>query len=341
MVDRVGSRVMALSGVLMIGVGFLLFSQITELWQFYAALIVISTGMSVGVGTAFNAALVNWFRRNRSKVLAIVWSGTPAAGALVLGLGLIIDRYGWDTAALLVGVVMLVVGLPLCLLIRHRPEPYGLHPDGDLPAAAGAPAPHSGAIGLSVAEALHSKAFWVLSLGMAVELMAVQAILIHQVEHLEELGWTFKEATFVASSMVFGLVLGRSPYAFIGDRVDKRLQLSVVLIPGGARRRRPRIRHESLDRLPLRRPHRLRPRCARSLAGDIHRGLDGNGSIRFDHGTRRVPRHHGGPSRAAPPGSHLRSDRRLPDRALRLRRPAAPHRPRLRPPSQAPLFGPA
>ena len=231
MVDRVGSRVMALSGVLMIGVGFLLFSQITELWQFYAALIVISTGMSVGVGTAFNAALVNWFRRNRSKVLAIVWSGTPAAGALVLGLGLIIDRYGWDTAALLVGVVMLVVGLPLCLLIRHRPEPYGLHPDGDLPAAAvGAPAPHSGTIGLSVAEALHSKAFWVLSLGMAVELMAVQAILIHQVEHLEESGWTFKEATFVASSMVFGLVLGRSPYAFIGDRVDKRLQLSVVLV---------------------------------------------------------------------------------------------------------------
>ena len=230
-VDRVGSRVMALLGVLMIGVGFLLFSQITELWQFYAALIVISTGMSVGVGTAFNAALVNWFRRNRSKVLAIVWSGTPTAGALMMGLGLIIDRYGWDTAALLIGVVMLAVGLPLCLLIRYRPEPYGLHPDGDLPATAGgAPAPHSGAIGLSVAEALRSKEFWILSLGMAVELMAIQAILIHQVEHLEELGWSFKEGAFVASSMVLGLFLGRGPYAFIGDRIDKRLQFSAVLI---------------------------------------------------------------------------------------------------------------
>ena len=230
-VDRVGSRVMALLGVLMIGVGFLLFSQITELWQFYAALIVISSGMSVGVGTAFNAALVNWFRRNRSKVLAIVWSGTPAAGALVLGLGLIIDRYGWDTAALLVGVVMLAVGLPLCLLIRHRPEPYGLHPDGDLPSASGgAPAPHSGAIGLSVAEALRSKEFWILSLGMAVELMAIQAILIHQVEHLEESGWSFKEGAFVASSMVLGLFLGRGPYAFIGDRMDKRLQFFAVFI---------------------------------------------------------------------------------------------------------------
>ena len=230
-VDRVGTRIMAFLGVLLVGVGFVLFSQVTKLWEYYAALFVISGGISVGVGTALNASIVNWFRRNRSKALSIVWNGTPAAGALVIGLGLFIDRYGWEAAALLVGLVILGVGLPLSLLIRHRPEPYGLHPDGDRPGvSAGAPVVQSSEGGLSVAEALRSKEFWILSLAMAVELLAIQAIIIHQVAHLEESGWTRKEGAFVTSATAICFLLGRGPYAFIGDRFDKRWAFFVVHI---------------------------------------------------------------------------------------------------------------
>ncbi len=230
-VDRVGTRIMSFLGVLLVGVGFVLFSQVTRLWEYYAALFVISGGISVGVGTALNASVVNWFRRNRSKALSIVWNGTPAAGALVIGLGLFIDSYGWEAAALMVGLVILAVGLPLSLLIRHRPEPYGLHPDGDLPGAAtGVSFVQSGESGLTVAEALRGKEFWILSLGMAVELLAIQAIVIHQVAHLEESGWTRIEGAFVASAMAICFLLGRAPYGFIGDRFDKRWAFFVVHI---------------------------------------------------------------------------------------------------------------
>ncbi len=231
LVDRVGSRTMAIFGIFIVGTGFLLFSQVTELWQFYAILVYISAGMSIGVGTALNSSLVNWFQRNRSKALGVVWSGTPAAGILVFGLGLMIDRFGWDAAAFLIGAVILAVGLPLTLVIRHRPEPYGYQPDGDDPSWSQTnPNTETSVAGLSVSEALRSKEFWLLAVGIGAEMTVIQSIVIHQIAHMQESGRSFTEASFVASAMALAFLLGRLPYAFVGDRADKRLMLTTVLI---------------------------------------------------------------------------------------------------------------
>ena len=45
LVDKVGPRRMVLSGLLVMGVGFLLFSRVNNLWQFYGAFVLASLSL--------------------------------------------------------------------------------------------------------------------------------------------------------------------------------------------------------------------------------------------------------------------------------------------------------
>ncbi len=233
LVDRLGSRTMVLIGMALLGTGFILLSRIQSLWQFYAAVLVAALGMSLGFATVVNATLVNWFRRRRSFALGLVYSGTALAGFTVGLVGFLVVKFGWRDAAMMLGLSAWVVGIIVALVIRHRPEPYGYQPDGDpadVPGAAQA-APLRVPAGLTVKEALRSRAFWVLSIGTGMEGMVTNAITIHQVKHLEGSGLTTGEAATVVSAVALAFFLGRLPFALVGDRFDKRpLLMGVSLL---------------------------------------------------------------------------------------------------------------
>ncbi|MEE9286312.1 MAG: MFS transporter [Dehalococcoidia bacterium] len=230
LVDRIGSRRMIFTGITIVGLGFVLFSRIDELWQFYLVILVISLGMSIGFGSPFNAALINWFRRHRSRALGLVWSGTPISGLLVPLVALMVIKLGWRDAALISGIAIWCVGLPLSLVVRHRPEPYGYLPDGDLPSNAGAagsrpatPSPATTpATGLSVRQAVRTRSYWILSLGIGVEGAGTSALLLHLVAHLKNSGLSTAAAAAVLTAVALSYFLGRLPFAAIGDRLDKR-----------------------------------------------------------------------------------------------------------------------
>jgi predicted MFS family arabinose efflux permease len=120
-----------------------------HLWHLYAVFIVIGV---VGNGTAqmaYSRAVSSWFERRRGMALALVMSG-GAVGAMVLppfGQALI-DRYGWRTACVILGGMVLLIGLPTVVrFIRERPAPRS-----------GAAATAEGA---SLGEGLRSRVFWI------------------------------------------------------------------------------------------------------------------------------------------------------------------------------------
>ena len=232
LVDRVGTRIMVFVGILLIGLGWIWLSQVDSLWEFYAAIIVSALGMSIGFGVPFNAALVNWFRRGRSRAVGLVWSGTPLAGLLVGVVGILVIQLGWREAALIVGITILAIGLPLSLVIRHRPEPHGYLPDGDAPPASsqGGARLRSSAAGLTVAEALRARAFWIISVGIGVESLAISSLIVHQVAHMKEAGLGTGAATTVVSVGAAAFIVGRLPYALVGHRLDLRLLLVAVFL---------------------------------------------------------------------------------------------------------------
>ena len=238
MVDRYGPRAVMLIGMVLFGFGFIAFSFIDSLLWFYVVFVIMATGQSFGSMMSLSVSLVTFFRRRRGLALGIVGTGMATGGLLqplvVAGL----EAWGWRQMAFVSGIIILVVGLPLAALVRHRPQELGLLPDGDEP---GRPAGANGAseggpryleeVSFTAREAMRTRSFWLLSVGHAAGLMTVGAMLVHFVPHVtEELDVSLGTAAQMVTLMTAMLVIGMVGSGWLGDRIDKRAIIVVAML---------------------------------------------------------------------------------------------------------------
>lgn len=249
MVDKFGPRTMMLVGVPITAVGFLLLAQLSPIAQLTALgpLIVfyliwtvfIALGDSIGASDAISASVANWFRRRRALALGMLSIGVPVGGAIwTPALGWVIDNSGWRSAALIMGIAFLVVGIPAALVMRHRPEPYGYAPDGDPPTqdrdrpantAAGStgrrersPASVVDRPGFTLRQALATRAFWLLNGSIALRIMVTSSVIIHIVALMQDLGMSTTEAAGMLSALALMSIIGRLAMGWLGDRIGLR-----------------------------------------------------------------------------------------------------------------------
>ena len=208
MLDRHGGRIMLVVGALIMGVGFVVMSQVQEIWQYLLVRGVLVTGGAAGAGgLVLNVALSNWFIRRRGIAIAIGAMGVSFA-ALVLPFiaTTLIEAYGWRESWTIIGVTIPVVIVPLSLLImRRRPEDHGLLPDGGISTA-----PPSKARAASMAlqdvhwtrkQAMRSRTLWMLILTFALASMGLSALLLHLIPYLSDTGLSSGQA-----ASAFGMV---------------------------------------------------------------------------------------------------------------------------------------
>jgi sugar phosphate permease len=226
--DRFGPRALIRVGMGLFGVGFILFSRIGSPLAFFAAFFLIAVGSSLGGNLSMGVALVAWFRRRRALALSLSGMGMAVGGLLTPLVVLGLSRFGWRSTAFLSGVLILIVGMPLAQLVRHRPEPYGLTADGDPPDAASArTAARRTTVATSVdftaREAVRTPAFWYVSLGHGCALLVVSAVLVHMMVHVtERLGYTLEQGSFVIGLLTVMQMAGQLVGGWLGDRTSKR-----------------------------------------------------------------------------------------------------------------------
>jgi MFS family permease len=134
LVDRIGPRKTILPGIFLTGLGFLLCTQIANLFQFY-----LFFGAVVGMGVTclsiapFTVLLAHWFehRRGAANGLASIGIGTGTL-FFVPFIQYLISTQGWQFAYLIFGLLVLMIPLPLnAFFLRHTPKELGLLPDGE------------------------------------------------------------------------------------------------------------------------------------------------------------------------------------------------------------------
>ncbi len=199
----------------------------------------------MAVGSSFSSLLVvstainYWFRRKRTLGLGLATTGLGVSGVISLPLIVLAqDSHGWRTAAIISGVAVWVIGLPAALMMRDRPEKYGLLPDGDLPEATAQPGQRrprvAGNLGFTLREALHTRSFWLISFGSALGTFASSALSVHQFSQMEsEVGLTRASAASVLVVMSIFNIGGRLFGGFLGDIISKRLLLGISLVGAG------------------------------------------------------------------------------------------------------------
>lgn len=229
LMDRFGARAMVRVGLLAFGFGFIALSQIQTMGGFYAAIMVIAIGTSLAGYFPLTVTLVHWFRRRRARALSIMSSGLALGGIAVPAVAWAMQTWGWRSTAFASGVLAMVIGLPLTRLLHRRPADIGEHEDGIAPEPAtskdGTPvAAMPAAPRFTAAQALRTRAFWLLALGHGFALLVVTSVNVHAIAHMKEgLGCSMAQASWVISLMTLCQLLGVLTGAAIGDRFDKRL----------------------------------------------------------------------------------------------------------------------
>ncbi len=235
--DRFGPRVLIRTGMIIFGLGLLAFSQINGPVAFFLTFFMMAVGSSLGGYLPISVAIVSWFRRHRALALSLSGTGMSTGGLLTQFVVLALTSWGWRWTAAASGLLVLALGWPLARLMRHRPEAYGLRPDGDPPdapahlgpaaaAAHGPPArrPVTPSRDFTAREAMRTPAFWLISLGHGAALLVVSAVLVHLIIHVtERLGYSLRQGAAVVALLTVMQLTGQLTGGWLGDRWNKRL----------------------------------------------------------------------------------------------------------------------
>jgi sugar phosphate permease len=230
LVDRLGPRIMIRTGVVLVACGFLALSFTDTIGHFYGSVLLIALSTSFCGYFPISVTLVHWFSRWRARALSFTSLGIALGGLAVPAVGWVMQTWGWRTMALLSCVLWLSVGSLLASKFHGRPADLGETVDG-LPVAPPAPATAADAStvsaarerGLSVGQALRTRAFWLLGIAHAFALLVVTAVNVHAISHMKEgLGYTLAQASFVITLMTVAQGCGVLLGAAVGDRWNKR-----------------------------------------------------------------------------------------------------------------------
>jgi len=242
LLDRHGPKPIMLAAVLLMGVGYLLLSQVNS----YATFLIVYLGVIslAHVGGFMHAPMVlinTWFIRYRARAITISSAAFGLGGVLVAPvLSVIVQAWGWRWGAAIGGLLFLVVGIPLCLTIRRSPESMGLLPDGDEPAGPepgkdGAEQTIKSEVEVTVAEALRSFAFWGSVLAAGIRNASYHAISVHFVPLMVWKGFSQPQAALLLSVFAFLGMASTLILGWLADKANKpRMTAFILFAAAGA-----------------------------------------------------------------------------------------------------------
>ncbi|MYA19230.1 MAG: MFS transporter [Chloroflexi bacterium] len=230
-IDTYGPRKVMIIGLVLFSLGFILLSRVESLPLFYISFTLIAIGSSLGSFLSVLVAIVNWFRRRRVLATGILTMGFAVGGLTATPMALLIEGIGWRDAAFASGIVGLVVGLPIAAVVRHRPEPYGMLPDGVDSASQVAGEAEQIEWSMTAREALTTSAFWFLALGQSSALLVIGSLMVHLVIYIhEDLGYALGLAALAVTIQTLGQIVGQLLATLFGDRVPKRPFVILALL---------------------------------------------------------------------------------------------------------------
>jgi MFS family permease len=233
LVQRWGARKVIFAGVLVGGIGLMTIGTINSLLAFYITFTIASVGVSgPSHGVSWPVVVSNWFRRLRGRALGLATMGPVLGGPFVVVAAVLNEWLGWRWAIVSLGLGLLIVGLPLSLVARSHPEPYGYYPDGDTHAIHDSE--HNGEIssrggGVTTLQAIKTKQFWIIALIFGGQFLAISGLHVHFIPLIEDMQYTTAQAATLFGVVFFLSGIGRLLAGSLADMIDYRMILAALL----------------------------------------------------------------------------------------------------------------
>ncbi len=234
--DRLGSARMMLYGLTLGGIGFILLSQIHGVLTYYFAFLILSLGFSMGGFVPAITAVNRWLPKRRATGIALVVGGSSLGGLVVPALAWGISEHGWRTTTLWIGIVSIAVAPLFYLALTWRRPSQTPDTQADTQAPAGAdptpgqePAqqpPRSSPFDFTARQALHTRAFWIITSTHSLINFSTAAVSAHLLLHFNDVGIKPITAATIIPIMAAVAFTFQMAGGLIGDRFEKRYPIS-------------------------------------------------------------------------------------------------------------------
>jgi MFS family permease len=231
--DRFGpARIASISG-LMMGLGLILASRITNLWQLYLTFGILN---GIGAGGTFAICMgvvTRWFVKKRGFALGIVTAGIGLGTFLMSPLvERLIAVYGWSQSYLIIGIGSLIILVGSSFLLRRDPEsvgllPYGVESVSHLEHEKIATINHAQDNGASINDALRSGPLWMIMFLVFSFNVALQLVMVHLANYTTDQGFSPLAAAMIISVIGVGSSLGRIGMGAVSDRIGSTNSLII------------------------------------------------------------------------------------------------------------------
>lgn len=217
LMEQYSARILLTVSSVVAGSVFLAMSRFTALWEFYAAGILFGITLAFLLYLGLPTLLNRWFKTRMGVFIGICSAGSGIGGVLFNPLGgWLITEYGWRTAYLIFGLMILVLVTPvLATLLRDYPRDKGLEPYGtsDVQMKATTLANE----GTEYARALRMPIFYGLVI-FAFLMNAAATLNVFLPSYVQSVDFSLEEASFVASAAMVGVTVGKVGLGAINDR---------------------------------------------------------------------------------------------------------------------------
>ncbi len=231
--DRFGPRiVLSLCGFLF-GLGFLLMSQISAVWQLYLFYgIIIGAGVS-GAWVPLMSTVARWFSDRRGLMSGIVLGGVSMGGLIApLVATQLISAYDWRMSYIILGGIALIIIVSAAQFLRRDPAQVGQVPYGNN--EGGETGLELGTEGFTLREAVYTKQFWLYFSLLFCSGFSMYGTIVHIVPHAIDLGFSPPIAAGLLSTLSGLSLVGRIGLGGAADRIgNKRVFIiSFILMSG-------------------------------------------------------------------------------------------------------------
>ncbi|RME65081.1 MAG: MFS transporter [Alphaproteobacteria bacterium] len=211
LVDRYGSRRIALPSCVGLAVAFLLAAAMDgSMWMFYGAYAAMAL---LGSGTSpvtWSRAVAHRFDTRRGLALGLTLTGTGLCAVLAPLYAVWLTAWlGWRFAYVGFALVLLLLTLPLVYFFLREDGP---HPADHRAAEAGA-------WGMDWKAAMKTARFWVLFLSIACVYLATSGMIPNVIPALTDKGFAARDAALVQSTIGLSIIVGRLIVGYLIDHV--------------------------------------------------------------------------------------------------------------------------
>jgi len=240
--DRYGPRKILMVGAVFMGVGMLLASRITAVWQYY-----LSYGVLVAVGSGamyvpVTGTVSKFFTRRRNFAIGITVSGAGLGQFLIPPfMERVVESQGWPTAFFYTAMLLMVFGISLPLLLlkgrglpedirpgtRGDPAPKGDEylPESPVSIESNRPQKH-----YTLKQAMTTVPFWMFFSMYFIICFIVDGIIwVHLCPYLTDIGFSGQTAAKALGYLGLIATVTMVVFAPVGDRVNKRGLLTGLL----------------------------------------------------------------------------------------------------------------